>query len=38
MIAIGLLFIRMLCDCFKPRQRLPALPTDRSRGSSHASP
>src|SRR5438552_13292749 len=24
MIAIGLLFIRMLCDCFKPRQRLQA--------------
>src|SRR6516165_9782266 len=22
MIAIGLLFIRMLCDCFKPRQQL----------------
>jgi len=21
MIAIGLLFVRMLCDCFKPRQR-----------------
>ena len=24
MIAIGLLFIRMLCDCFKPRQQLQA--------------
>ena len=24
MIAIGLLFIRMLCDCFKPQQRLEA--------------
>ena len=24
MIAIGLLFLRMLCDCFKPRQRLEA--------------
>jgi len=24
MIAIGLLFIRMLCDCFKPRQQLEA--------------
>ena len=22
MIAIGLLFLRMLCDCFKPQQRL----------------
>ena len=22
MIAIGLLFVRMLCDCFKPRQQL----------------
>ena len=22
MVAIGLLFIRMLCDCFKPRQQL----------------
>src|ERR1700757_1587858 len=24
MIAIGLLFVRMLCDCFKPRQQLQA--------------
>src|ERR1700756_1408629 len=24
MIAIGLLFVRMLCDCFKPRQQLEA--------------
>ena|SRR5205823_423265 len=24
MIAIGLLFVRALCDCFKPRQRLQA--------------
>ena len=24
MIAIGLLFIRMLCDCFRPRQQLEA--------------
>jgi hypothetical protein len=24
MIAIGLLFVRMLCDCFKSRQRLEA--------------
>ena len=24
MIAIGLLFLRMLCDCFKPQQRLEA--------------
>jgi hypothetical protein len=24
MIAIGLLFVRMLCDCFKPRRRLEA--------------
>jgi hypothetical protein len=26
MIAIGLLFIRMLCDCFKPRQQSPEGP------------
>jgi hypothetical protein len=24
MIAVGLLFLRMLCDCFKPQQRLEA--------------
>ena len=24
MIAIGLLFVRMLCECFKPRQQLQA--------------
>jgi hypothetical protein len=24
MLAIGLLFVRMLCDCFKPRPRLEA--------------
>jgi hypothetical protein len=24
MIAIGLLFARMLCDCFRPRQQLEA--------------
>jgi len=24
MIAIGLLFVRMLCDCFRPRQQLEA--------------
>ena len=24
MIAIGLLFVRLLCDCFKPRQQLEA--------------
>jgi hypothetical protein len=24
MIAVGLLFVRMLCDCFKPRQQLQA--------------
>jgi hypothetical protein len=24
MIAIGLLFVRMLCDCFKSRRRLEA--------------
>jgi hypothetical protein len=24
MIAIGLLFIRLVCDCFKPRQQLEA--------------
>src|SRR5260370_35491129 len=24
MIGIGLLFVRMLCDCFKPRQQLQA--------------
>jgi hypothetical protein len=24
MIAIGFLFVRMLCDCFKPRRRLEA--------------
>jgi hypothetical protein len=24
MIAIGRLFVRMLCDCFKPRQQLQA--------------
>jgi hypothetical protein len=33
MIAIGLLFVRMLCDFFKPRPRLEAeilIPTDKS--------
>jgi uncharacterized membrane-anchored protein YhcB (DUF1043 family) len=24
MIAVGLLFVRLLCDCFKSRQRLEA--------------
>jgi uncharacterized membrane-anchored protein YhcB (DUF1043 family) len=24
MITIGLLFVRMLCDCFKPRQQVQA--------------